>query len=61
MPTDLPKDFPRPTNPGTGKVPEDPSDTERDRIIGEKPQSDIPDPVPTPTPVPGLGGEPVIM
>lgn len=50
MPTTLPT--PKPTNPGTEKMPEDPSDIERQKIIDDKPQSDLPNPTPELDPVP---------
>jgi hypothetical protein len=54
MPTELP--HPKPTNPGTEKVPENPSDIELDKHIDGKPQSDIPSPLPDLVPelIPGV-------
>lgn len=57
MPTELP--IPKPTNPGTEKMPEDPSDVERQKVIDGEPESDLPDPVPGLVPgtvVPGVPG-----
>lgn len=57
MPTELPK--PKPTNPGTEKMPEDPSDVERQKVIDGEPESDLPDPRPDLIPgtvVPGVPG-----
>lgn len=45
MPTDLPKG-PKPTNPGTDKLPETPAEVELDRQVKKKRDPDSLDPVP---------------
>jgi hypothetical protein len=60
MPTDLPESH-RPTNPGTDKIPEDPSEAQRKKIIEDTKGDDLPNPVPDSPLGPGVGGVPGIL